>query len=28
MKSWDLTPGQSEHAALVVDPTGAPRTPE
>ena len=28
MKSWDLTPGQSEHAALVVDPTGAPRTQE
>jgi len=28
MKSWDLTPGQSEHAALVVDPTGAPRTRE
>jgi hypothetical protein len=25
MKSWDLTPGQSEHAALVVDPSGDPQ---
>lgn len=28
MKSWDLTPGQSEHAALVVDPSGDPHSPE
>lgn len=27
MKSWNLTPGQSEHAALVVDPEGAPHPP-
>ena len=28
MKSWDLTPGQSEHAALVVDPSGDPHSQE
>jgi NitT/TauT family transport system substrate-binding protein len=28
MKSWDLTPGQSEHAALVVDPSGAQQSQE
>jgi NitT/TauT family transport system substrate-binding protein len=28
MKSWNLTPGQSEHAALVVDPADAPQTQE
>jgi NitT/TauT family transport system substrate-binding protein len=28
MKSWDLTPGQSEHAALVVDKAGAPQSQE
>jgi NitT/TauT family transport system substrate-binding protein len=26
MKSWNLTLGQSEHAALVVDPAGGPAT--
>jgi NitT/TauT family transport system substrate-binding protein len=28
MKSWDLTPGQSEHAALVVDSSGDPHSQE
>jgi hypothetical protein len=28
MKSWDLTPGQSEHAALVVDSSGDPHNQE